>query len=187
MVTRRELYERVNTAWPEVLPVLTFAEAQRAARKLYRYATGKKFPYSFVETSGNRSNWVGRRNGTRVFRLNPERGWKIFVHHFSHWLHRVGNPDEAPHAKAHARLERRLILQVLRRGWLDGTLREEETPAPAPAPTPNTKLDHARTMLARAETRLKRATTLRRKWARRVRLYERKLSSSASSLPKQEP
>lgn len=91
--------------------------------------------------------------------------------HFAHYL-RTRGTGVAPHDKAHARLELSMVRQVVKRGWLLGRLKPQPRPVAA-ATDKNAKLDHARAMLAKAETRLKRATTIRRKWARRVARMEK--------------
>jgi hypothetical protein len=58
--------------------------------------------------------------------------------------------------------------------WLgELQLREEEKPCVNKAAVRADRLAHAERMLAKAETREKRATTLRKKWERRVRALER--------------
>jgi hypothetical protein len=170
-MNRREWYERVNAAWPAQVPALTGAEAVKAARRLFRWA-GVAMPV-VKETSGNRHNW-GRLGGS--FHVNPGKGWRELVHGVAHWAHYLLTRRQhvAPHDKAHARLELSMVRQVLKRGWLDGRLKPQERPERAPAKTStDAKLEHARAMLRRADTRLKRADTIRRKWARRVKRLEK--------------
>ena len=170
-MNRREWYERVNAAWPAQVPALTGAEAVKAARRLFRWA-GMKVR-EVTETSGNRHNW----GDAGSFVVNPEKGWRELVHGVSHWVHYLRNRVGAfrsPHDKSHARLELSMVRQVVKRGWLDGRLKSKPAAAAAAVPTAkNDKLAHARAMLAKADTRLKRATTIRRKWARRVARLEK--------------
>jgi len=161
MVTIRECYERANAAWPAKVPPLTPEAAVNAVKRLYRFATGKKLGWRVEVTSGNRYTWG---------------------HDFSHWLDRValglGRAGGKPHAKKHAQLERRLVREVVKRGWLEPEPKAEPKPEPAPE-RPNEraalKLAHASKMLAKADRRLKLATTLAKKWRRRVASYVRKL------------
>jgi hypothetical protein len=172
-MNRQDWYERVNAAWPAgPLPKLTMEEAVKACRRLFRFC-GVTVPH-IQPTSGNRHNWG--RYGT--FYVNVDKGWHALVHGVSHWAHylRTRGTDVAPHDKSHARLELRLVRQVVKRGWLAGRLKRQpkpEAPPPAPADVRSRKLEHARAMLAKADTRLKRATTIRRKWARKVAGLER--------------
>lgn len=134
MVTIREWYERANSVWPDEIPELTMPEAIRAARRLWRYATGK--------TWGGKVEPVTARNQYTWFRYNtlyvnnnkieyvPGHGkiggWRTFVHDLGHCIdYWTGNRRKAgrPHSKQHARLEARLAKQVIRRGWLEGKLR----------------------------------------------------------------
>lgn len=176
MVTRQELYARVNSAWPAIVPPLTFPEAKRAAKRLLRFL---KLPnYHIEETSGNRYTWI--RNSVLNINLDPRglirSGWQDLVHMLTRYAHRFHDRSVAPHAKAHARLELRTIKEVVKRGWLDGRLKDKPKLVPA-APTPieerSEKIEHARAKLREASTRLKRATTILKKWQRRIRHLER--------------
>jgi hypothetical protein len=176
-VTRREWYERVNAAWPATLPALTADEAIRAARRLYRFVRRRTFDGQVKTTSGNRYSYI--RNG--VLYVNPDRGWHDLVHDLSHYFH-ARLSDAKPHASDHARLELRMAKEVVRRGWLDGTLK---TPARAPRAKPSAddvrRQKYAR-ILARAkawESKRKRAETALKKLRRQAAYYERTLSTTA--------
>jgi hypothetical protein len=198
MVTRRDYYARVNAAWPQQVPALTADEAVIAAKRLWRFATGTT-PHEVRLTSGNRSTaWIGavhaRRVGASILRVNRGDDWKRLVHLLSHWaayaapakaLGAANASERGQHTKAHARLELRMVKQVVARGWLDGRLKpQQEEPAAAPAPQEAkarrqaADAEHARAMLAKATTRAKRAETIRRKWARRPAARERALRIS---------
>lgn len=131
MVSRKEWYERANAIWPAEIPPLTETEAVKAARKLYRFVKRSKCPYKIAVTTGNRANWV-RGN---VLYVNPTStrhgsGWESLLHDLSHWL----DPGRA-HSKEHAQLEMRLVKEVVRRGWLNGSLKDKpkvEQPAVDP-------------------------------------------------------
>lgn len=167
-ITRREWYRRVNAAWPTEVPALTGEEAIKAARKLYRFGTGRTFKGSMRLTSGRRYTWI-RRN---VFSVNPERGWKDLVHLISH-LPAVGVNS---HNKDHALVELRMIKEVVKRGWLDGRLKGVPKPEPA-APSKqdvrSLKIAHARAALARWESKRKRADTAIKKYRRSIAALER--------------
>ncbi len=191
MVSRRDYYARVNAAWPEQVPALTAEEAVRAAKRLWRFATGSRAVRVDV-TSGNRrtARVGGEGPGKDWLRVNPDRGWHGLVHALSHWaawavpakaLGAAHAHERGQHTKAHARLELRMVKQVVARGWLDGRLKDK-APAPAAPAAPQQKADaaieHARRMLAKATTRAKRAETIRKKWAKRLARAERKASSA---------
>jgi len=175
-MNRRDWYERVNAAWPAQVPALTAAEATKAVRRLLRFCKVARLPVKI--TSGNRHNWV--HGG--AFHINLDKGWRELVHSVGHWAYFRRGTDPTPHNKSHARLELRLVRQVVKRGWLDGRLKTK------PKLTPNLsvegvvedKREHARAMLRKAETRAKRAETIRKKWARRVARLE-KISAPASA------
>lgn len=163
-VTRREWYERVNGAWPAQVPPLTAEEAVRAARRLWRYGRGRTWTGEVRVTSGRRHTWVWGG----VLYVNPEKGWHDLVHMLSHLCER----SEA-HGSTHARMELRMIKQVVRRGWLEGKLR---TPAREPRPQPPVQaVRYARVLeLEKAwQRKAKLAATKLRILRRRRRYYER--------------
>jgi hypothetical protein len=114
-----DIHKPVAPLWPDPLPPLTAHEAERAARRLWRYAMGETYTGKVHIGSGNRYNWY--RNG--VLTVNPSRGWKNLIHELSHYFWYDANPGERPHSKHHARFEIKLTKEALRRGWLDGKLK----------------------------------------------------------------
>lgn len=79
--TIREYYEMyVNPLWPQPLPKLTAAEAERAAKRLYRYVFKKAWTGPVAVTSGRNYSYI--RSG--VLRVNPDKGWTEMVHNLSH-------------------------------------------------------------------------------------------------------
>lgn len=131
-ITIADWYKRVNATWPDEVPAPTPIEATRAAKKLYRFAMGRKFTGKIKVTSGNRFTWINNH----IMYVNPKGqqrggfGWKGLVHNLSHWAAHQLNDDCRPHSGAHARLEIRMIKQVIKRGWLKGALLKPVTDAP---------------------------------------------------------
>lgn len=120
LMTLTERYDKVNALWPAEVPPLTFNEAVRAVAKLTRMAGAPIRGAQFIQTSGNRYNWIRRY----VCRLNPGRGWKELVHDISHWVHMSRYPGSVPHQdRRHATIEARMVRVVVARGWLTGALR----------------------------------------------------------------
>jgi hypothetical protein len=185
MVTIKDWYKRVNDLWPKdadgrrALPTLTYDEAERAARRLFRWA-GLKFD-RYEQARADAVTWLRYRDQGWTVSLNPRHGWHELIHMISHICNRKAG--HKPHGREHARLELGMIKQVLKRGWLQGTLKTVPVvkPEPAPAPIPSeapvsrtaVKLSHAERMLKTAITRHKRAATLLKKWQRRVNYYSR--------------
>ena len=160
-VTRREWYRRVNDCWPPEVPELTADEAVRAAKKLYRFVRKRSFRGEVRLTSGNR--YTAIRRG--VLYINPNDGWRSFVHLLSHALH------WGPHSGEHARLERRMIRVVIDRGWLHGKLKSQ--PKLVQVQDPRVEREaRARQGLQRWERKLKLATTKVRQYRRRVKWYD---------------
>ena len=182
-VTRKEWYRRVNAAWPNGVPAqqtLAPLEAIRAARKLYRFVTGRTFPAGSVRlTTGNRSTDIRRG----ILYVNPQgaardphKGWEALLHDLSHRL------VSAPHGADHARLEMRMIKEVVKRGWLDGSLRDdeqEETTAAVAAPQAE-KLGRVLRLMEGWEKKRRRAENALKKLARQRRYYERKIGGASS-------
>jgi len=185
-VTRKEWYRRVNAAWPGTVPTLTAEEAVRAAKKLYRFAMGFSWTGPVVVTSGNRNTWVRARrvNGAweRVLVVNPEHGWHDLVHLLSHYCHeRTAHDGEHGHNAAHARAEMRMIKEVVRRGWLDGKLKDEPKPEPPPIDPRAVKLERTDASIARWEAKLRRAENALKKLRRRKRAMERYAAKQAAA------
>lgn len=171
-VTRKEWYRRVNTAWPAAVPPLTAEEATRAVRRLYRYVKRRTWWGTVRVTSGRRRTrilygGINPATGTKraAIVVNPAFGWQEMVHALSHWLH------SGPHGGEHARLELRMIKQVIGRGWLDGKLK---TPPKTWLATPDNigcaaaarqrmKIERLEARLSAWRTKHKRATTAIRK------------------------
>jgi hypothetical protein len=168
--TIKTAYAEVNAAWPAVLPPLTAPEAVRAAKRLYRAFLGQTYQGDVTVTSGARyTRWL---HGRMV--VNPGDGWKVFIHHLSHAFYWLANPGERPHSKDHARVERQMITEVLKRGWLDGKLREAPRPALTAVEMHERKLAALDIRLQRWETKAKRAATaIKKLHAQRKKLSRR--------------
>jgi len=157
----------VNALWPKDVPPLTGDEALRAFRKLFRFAF-HRMPWHPVRlTSGNRR--TGRHG--EAWLVNPEGGWRHLVHVLSHYAERSG------HNGKHARMEMRMIKEVLKRGWLNGTLK----PAPKqPPPVIDQKMlrrNRALAAVQRWERKLKFAQTMLKKARRRAAYYQREVTA----------
>ena len=183
-VTIAEWYRRVNATWPAgELPAPSALEAIRAARRLYRFALGKTWTGTVRTTEGRRYTWIYRGQ----LRVNPDRpgsdgrGWRALIHDLSHYFHGRLLPDVRPHGPDHARLEIRLIKEVLRRGWLEGRLRDPEPPEPLPPDVAAAKAAAAR--LAALEARIKGWRTK----AKRAETALRKLERTRKRLLRKAP
>lgn len=170
MIAKREWYKRTEATWPEItLPALTDDEAIRATRKLYRFVLGKACKRKFHVSSGkiyptiyHKGSGPGLPHGCA--RVNPGMGWPTLVHALSHDL-------GGGHSKKHARLEARMIREVLKRGWLDGTLKTEPKPEPTAADRDAKRLAQVEAGIERWERKRKRAETALRKLRRRRNYY----------------
>lgn len=182
MVTRREWYERTNAEWPAAVPALTEDEAVKAVKKLYRFVAKRswKGDLRVMRTSEWTKNYrairFGRdaKTGRQFIRINVKLGWRELVHDLSHWMPwHLGMREENSHGAAHARLEARMIREVVRRGWLDGKLRPVAR-APRPRPDPREE-KRRRTVeaIARWESKERRAANALKKLRRSLAAMDR--------------
>ena len=167
MTTIKDKYDEANAVWPGAIPDLTAEESVRAARKLYRFGMRQTFRGKVKITSGRRYTWV--RNGVMV--VNPEHGWKQLVHMLSHYVHRKVGVDK-PHSKQHARLECRMIAEVLNRGWLSGVLANEPEPVLTPADRAQAAICQIDAGIKRWDAKKRRAETALKKLNRKRKYYE---------------
>jgi hypothetical protein len=150
-------YEKVNALWTTV-PPCTREEAVRATWKIRKH-------FRMMKSRQIRTCWISLRGGTL------DKGWPRLVHDLSHRQARLQFPRARPHGPHHAAIEREMVEYVLEQGWLTGKLRPKERERKAKDP-----LAHAQAQVARWETKLKRTTTLLKKWQRKLRYYERKVA-----------
>ena len=181
-VTIKEWYARVNATWPAEVPALTADEAVKAAKKLYRFALGSTYSGKVIVTSGNRYSYL--RYG--VLYINPSWGWESdrgLVHLLSHAFHRRLS-SERPHGGTHARLEIRMIKEVIKRGWLDGALRTAPKPAKVAPRKPDSAVKLARTEAAidRWEKKLRRAENALKKLRRRQAYYSKRTAVTSATV-----
>jgi hypothetical protein len=126
-------------------------------------------------TSGNRYTWVYRGE----LHVNPDRaemtgrGWVALVHDLSHFAHRRLNPGVRPHSGTHARLELSMIKEVIKRGWLFGSLKKPEKPQPEKRDERAIKFLRVEAAIILWERKLKRAQTALKKLERQRRYYAR--------------
>lgn len=162
-------YEEANTVWPAELPAITAQEAARAARKLTRHFGKRK--------SGRvRRCWVRLKPPFNILR----RGWRRLVHDVSHRVYRYEFKKRAgfgEHGAQHALLELEMVKYVIEHGWLNGALRSEPKPRPK-----RDRAAHARAMLVRWQSKVRRARTAEKKWATKVRYYERRAAPAPATL-----
>jgi len=156
--------------WPDHVPPIGATEAVTAARKLWRFAMGETWRGRVEVTSGRNHTW--ERDG--ILYVNPN-GWKWMVSDLAWLFFTRANPTLRRNRKDIAKLEEKLIQQVVRRGWLANALKTREVPPDvqiilkhiekenkerklleAGVKRWTTKLSRAQTMLAKYERKLKR-------------------------------
>lgn len=169
-MTIAEAYEKANVVKPEhTITPLTFEEAKKAVKKMWRHLTGETFHLPIVETSGNRYTWP--HSGT--FRVNCEKGWDDLIHLFSHWYYQKTNHGR-PHSKKHARIEKNLRKWAVKLGWMNGSLKKEE--AVQETNPVHDKAEKAKKMMDKWTRKLKLAKTMLRKWTLKAKYYDKKAS-----------
>lgn len=188
-------YDRVNTLWPNPVPVPDQKEAIAGVKRLIRrsFALAKedraptaRFGLSygsyiktvkFKSTSGNRSTWP--RSG--VWQVNPnqrDRGWFEIVHSVSHWAYRRFWPQERTknggHGTRHVWLEQELAAYAIA-NFLAGQLKRPEKPKPD---VKAVRASRVAARLASWKRKRARADTAIRKLTRQVKHYERALAAT---------
>ena len=162
MSTNDPRYISVDAQWPEVVPPCSRIEAERAARMLYRKFGGVHLgspnmagPARFHRV---RSCWVTRSPSTLY------RGWQRLAHDVSHAIFRKRHPSFRPHDGGHATLEREIAEHIVKAGWLSGSLQPVSLVKRA---TVADKVAHVDGLIAKWETKAKRAATALRKLHRK--------------------
>jgi len=182
MVTRNEWYERVNASWPETIPVPTHWQAVNAVRRLWRWGMNDVWRGPVRVVSGKRYTW--ERRGTLL--VNPNRpgseggGWKALIHDLSHLMWRKANPEGVrPHEKGHAKLELRMIEEVLKRGWLSSEPApdQKEAPKPTKRDVQSKRYDRIKARIEAWEAKERRVKNAIKKLRLQASYYERQLAS----------
>lgn len=175
-VTISEWYERVTACWPEGEHRLTPEEMIKAAKKLYRFAMGRPWGLRMdvKQTSGNRRAFDIWRGEVCINTERAMNGAYGLVHAMSHYCHRELNPSVRPHGAVHARLEMAMIKEVVKRGWLDGTLKVKPKPAAVKPDPRQVTYDRILAGIERWEKKENRAKNALKKLRRRASYFERK-------------
>ena len=173
-------YIAVNGTWPSTLPPLSARTAKKAFKALYRYRFHKPWTDEVEAVKGSRrrtwvhikplkGKWHGRR---RVMVVAPDAGWHDFIHDLSHWVHGKQYPDQNAHkGSSHAAVERDLIEEVLRRGWLNEVVPVK--PKKAKPDVKQVRLQQIQKRIKSWTTKQKRATTALKKLQRQLARYEK--------------
>lgn len=128
--TARKVYAEIDALWSEADTAPIDPEvAVSAARKLYRFVRGRTWPAGAVRvTSGNRYTQI--RGGVLIVNVSARRHggpWQALVHELSHSLFARMGTMKPPHSSEHARLERRMVKEIIKRDFLRGDVREPDS------------------------------------------------------------
>jgi hypothetical protein len=85
-----------------------------------------------------------------------------------------------PHSKDHARVERKMIEQVVRRGWLEGKLKREPKPEPTKVERLEKQLKAVDSLIKTWESKERRARNALKKLAARRRHLVRCIEKSST-------
>tara|TARA_R110002020_G_C15990987_1_gene749350 strand:+ start:117 stop:713 length:597 start_codon:yes stop_codon:yes gene_type:complete len=168
MPTYDDYNRLVNSKWPDHIPIPEPDEAVAFAKAVYRKAMGRPWKGKTKVVSGNRHTWV--RNG--VLNVNPNTrglssaGFQNILHNISHFAHRRLHPNDRPHSDSQLYLERNLTDWVLKKGFLNGSLKT----------SPKPKIDLVEKRARRVEAAICRAETKLKKLASDKRRTEKRLS-----------
>ena len=179
MTTITEWYARANATWPDPLPKPTPEQAVLAVKRLWKWGMNERMTYPVELTSGRNYTW--RRNGKMY--VNPDSdhhggGWKALIHDLSHLMWRRANREEGvrPHEKGHAKLELRMVKEVIKRGWLNETPREE-APIATKKDVQSTRYAGINRRIESWEAKERRAKNAIKKLRRQAAYYERQLGA----------
>lgn len=176
-------YEGVNGAWPTEMPKAPLhpSEAIAAARRLNTKFRGKPFTGKFKATSGRRYTWT-RRGMFYVNYTGHGRGpWQDLVHDLSHLVCRRLYPHVSGHDWRHAPIEREMIKYVVDSGWLNGVLKPDPKPEKPKPDLQAKRYEHARRYMEKWIAREKVAMRQKRKYAAKVKRYEKLFKEKSSS------
>jgi hypothetical protein len=159
--------------WPTQPPPITADEAVRATRRLWRFAMGETWRGPVKLTSGRNHTW--ERDGTLY--VNPNK-WEYMVSDLAWLFYRRLNTDRGSRARV-AKLELKLIREVVKRGWLVNTLKVREVPPDVQIIMKHIeKENRTRKQLEagvkRWTTKLGRAQTMLTKYERKLARYHKK-------------
>lgn len=163
-------YRLVNAQWPAEIPPMTDRDVKFAGRVLYRLIMGKKFTGEFTVKHKGRS-WMRH---THIIG-NSHQGWHDVVHDWSHDAHQRLYPNETGHGPHQASIERRMVEEVVKRGWLSGRLNKPKLEKPKL----DVKAKRYRAVLvklAKWQTKMKRAKTAIAKLEKQKRYYDKEFS-----------
>jgi hypothetical protein len=165
----------LKQGWPDQLPYVTRAEAQKAVAKLFKkYGRRDDGRKKTRPSYGFNKSWVCLSGPSNQL----WKGWRRLVHDVSHDLHRWRYPNKTPHGSFHSTIERELIDYVVgQTNWLQGGLKPKAKAAPSVTDRRQAKLDDARAMLAKWERKLKLAQTKVKGYRRDVLRYERAVAT----------
>ncbi len=178
-------YERVNGAWPAVVPPVTDREAITAAKRLWRFGVKEAFDGAVrVKKLRGRSVELvvtGDKHLRikRVMYVDPRHGWRGIVHSMSHRVHSRLHRHSATfksHDTRHHFIEKEMVEHVVRSGWLDAKLRRPEKPKVKVDPR-RARLERIEAKAKRWEAKQKRARNALAKLARQRAYYERTLAA----------
>lgn len=167
-------YVPVAQAWPATLPPLTRAEAERAARRLFRkfggVALGSPSMMFAARFRRVRTCWLSSKETSGHFK-----GWGRLAHDVSHDIFRARHPSFRPHDGGHATLEREIAEFIVAQGWLSGALRPAEPTKPGLEEKRAKRLAQTDAAIERWTRKQRRAENALRKLKRRQRALLRQV------------
>jgi len=90
--------------------------AKRFVREIWKEVMGEKFPYEFLEVSGNRESWIKHKSyNQKYFTINPNKGWQDLNHAIGHLMAFKKYPKKRPHCAENAWLEVRGAELIVRK------------------------------------------------------------------------
>ena len=163
-------YEKANNTLPEKLPYITYAEAEKAARRIAIKFGKRKYAsptvlWEFSKKPFIRKNWVCLSGNSS----NLHRGWKRLIHDMAHRIFRYRNPGLPDHCKLQADFEVELQNYVLKMGWLNGSLKPKPKVKLSSDEKKQFKIKVLKRNILRWESKAKRANTYLKKSKKKLK------------------
>lgn len=172
-------YRLLNSQWPATIPPMTDRDVRFAARVLFRLVIGRKFRGKLVVKHQGRSYM----HPAKIVG-NARRGWHDVVHDWSHQAHGYLYPNETGHGPHQAFIERKMVEEVVKRGWLTGRLNKPK-PEKSKPDVRGQRQAAVLKKLAKWQTRLKRAKTAIKKLEKQKAYYEKERPAPKPRQPRE--
>lgn len=156
---------------------MTAGEAERFARKMYRFMVGETFAGTVYITSGKRRRTYieGHKDVPTQVRIvvNAGQGWRTVVRELSLHLYIIGNGTCS--SVEHEWAESKMVAEVWKRGYLDGRLQDKPKAPPTKTDVQRARYKNVLKLIKQWESKRKRANNALKKLNTKRKYYEKQL------------